>query len=243
MFISFTSKTMNRLQLSDYTQRYLVERLSTVPGVATVGVAGSQFYTMRIWLNPDAMAARGITVEDVESALTTQNAELPAGSLEAPTKDFTIRVRRGYATPADFARLPVVPARATTQAQASAAVGGSATGAGAAQGVTRDMTSAVQSAAYITRLGDIARVEEGPDEYRRRFRSNGQDQVGIAITRQSQANDLEISDGVRQAIDEINKGLPNGTKLTVSVDYTAFTREAIKEVWITMGLSLLAWRW
>jgi multidrug efflux pump len=239
MFISFTSKTMNRLQLSDYTQRYLVERLSTVPGVATVGVAGSQFYTMRIWLDPNAMAARGITVEDVETALTTQNAELPAGSLEAPTKDFTIRVKRGYSTPAEFSRLPVVAARNTTTATASAALGGTATGAGAAQGVMRDVTAAASSQGYITRLGDIARVEEGPDDLRRRFRSNGQDQVGIAITRQSQANDLEIADGVRQAISEINKGLPKGTKLTVAVDYTAFTREAIKEVYITMGLSLL----
>ena len=239
MFISFTSKTMNRLQLSDYTQRYLVERLSTVPGVATVGVAGSQFYTMRIWLDPDAMASRGITVEDVETALTTQNAELPAGSLEAPTKDFTIRVRRGYSTPAQFAELPVVPARTATTGQASAAVGGNATGAGAAQGVMKDIASGAASQGYVTRLGDIARVEEGPDEYRRRFRANGEDQVGIAITRQSQANDLEISDGVRQAIAEINRGLPKGTQLTVSVDYTTFTREAIKEVWITMALSLL----
>ncbi|WP_293903302.1 efflux RND transporter permease subunit [Phenylobacterium sp.] len=238
MFISFTSKTMNRLQLSDYAQRYLVERLSTVPGVATVGVGGAQFYTMRIWLDPDAMASRGITVEDVETALTTQNAELPAGSLEAPTKDFTIRVRRGYSTPADFARLPVTPARQTAQTQASAAVGGAATGAGAAQGVTRSVASASASQGYVTRLGDIARVEEGPDERRRLFRSNGQDQVGIAITRQSQANDLEISDGVRRTIDEVNKALPKGTKLTVAVDYTAFTRNAIHEVWITMAFSL-----
>ena len=238
MFISFTSSTMNRLQLSDYTQRYLIERLSTVPGVATVGVAGSQLYTMRIWLDADAMAARGITVEDVETALTNQNAELPAGSLEAPTKDFTIRVRRGYSTPAEFAQLPVVPGRTVSSSQASAAMGGSATGAGAAQGVTSDVNSAVASQDYVTRLGDIARVEEGPDDFRNRFRSNGKDQVGIAITRQSQANDLEISDGVREALTEINKGLPKGTNLAVAVDYTAFTREAIKEVWITMGISL-----
>jgi multidrug efflux pump len=238
MFISFTSNTMNRLQLSDYTQRYLVERLSTVPGVATVGVAGSQLYTMRIWLDPDAMAARGITVEDVETALTSQNAELPAGSLEAPTKDFTIRVRRGYSTPAEFAQLPVVPGRTATASQASAALGGSASGAGTAQGVTRDVNSAATSQDYITRLGDIARVEEGPDDYRRRFRTNGRDQVGIAITRQSQANDLEIADGVRAALAEINKGLPKGTSLSVAVDYTAFTRQAIREVWITMGISL-----
>ena len=62
--------------------------------------------------------------------------------------------------------------------------------------------------------------------------------VGIAITRQSQANDLEISDGVRAAIKEINAGLPKGTQIGVSVDYTEFTRHAIQEVWITMAISL-----
>ncbi|WP_068877883.1 MULTISPECIES: efflux RND transporter permease subunit [unclassified Phenylobacterium] len=238
MFLNFTSQTMNRLQLSDYAQRYLVERLSTVPGVATVGVGGAQYYSMRIWLNPEAMASRGITVEDVESALSSQNAELPAGSLEAPAKDFTIRVARGYATPEQFARMPIAPTRSASTAQASAALGGNAAGAGAAQGTTRDITPATNTQAYITRLGDIARVEEGPDERRRLFRSNGRDMVGIAITRQSQANDLEISDGVRAAIDEINQTLPKGTRLGVSVDYTEFTRHAIEEVWITMAISL-----
>ncbi|WP_296596282.1 efflux RND transporter permease subunit [Phenylobacterium sp.] len=238
MFLNFTSQTMNRLQLSDYAQRYLVERLSTVPGVATVGVGGAQFYSMRIWLNPEAMAARGITVEDVESALTSQNAELPAGSLEAPAKDFTIRVARGYATPEQFARMPITPARTSATTQGSAAIGGTAATAGAAQGATRDVTTATAGQGYITRLGDIARVEEGPDERRRLFRSNGKDMVGIAITRQSQANDLEISDGVRAAIKEINATLPKGTQLGVSVDYTEFTRHAIQEVWITMAISL-----
>jgi multidrug efflux pump len=238
MFLNFTSTTMNRLQLSDYAQRYLVERLSTVPGVASVGVGGAQFYSMRVWLNPEAMAARGITVEDVETALTTQNAELPAGALEAPAKDFTIRVARGYATPEQFAQMPVVPSRAANQATASAALGGTAAGAGAAQGATRDVTSASTAQSYITRLGDIARVEEGPDEPRRLFRSNGRDMVGVAVFRQSQANDLEISDGVRAAIADINTGLPKGTKLGISVDYTEFTRHAIEEVWITMGIAL-----
>lgn len=215
MFVSFASTNLNRLQLSDYAQRYLVERFSTIPGVAQVNVGGSQLYSMRIWLDPDAMAARGVTVDDVETALNSQNLELPAGSLEAKDKDFTIRVARGYSTPAQFAELPVTPSGARTVA---------ATG------------NATQS--YVTRLGDIARVEEGPDEPRRSFRSNGRDQVGIAITRQSQANDLEISKGVRDLLPELNKSLPKGTSLEVAVDYTVFTAHAIQEVWITMGISL-----
>ncbi|MCA3710544.1 MAG: efflux RND transporter permease subunit, partial [Phenylobacterium sp.] len=75
MFLSLTSRTLNRLQLTDYANRYLVERLSTVPGVAQVGLGGAQVYAMRIWLDPMAMAARGITVDDVETALRAQNLE------------------------------------------------------------------------------------------------------------------------------------------------------------------------
>ncbi|ODT85615.1 efflux RND transporter permease subunit [Phenylobacterium sp. SCN 70-31] len=240
MFLNFTSPTMNRLQLSDYAERYLVERISTVPGVANVGVGGAQLYSMRIWLDPDAMAARGITVEDVEAALSSQNAELPAGSLEAADKDFTIRVARSYATPEQFARMPITPSRAAATSQASAALGGSAATAGAAQGATRSITPASAAQSYITRLGDIARVEEGPDERRRLFRMNGRDMVGIAIFRQSLANDLEISEGVRAAIEEINPGLPQGARLAVSVDYTEFTRHAIDEVWWTMLIALCA---
>ncbi len=223
LFLSFSSTTLNRLQLSDYANRYLVERFSTVSGVANVGVGGSQLYAMRIWLDPDAMAARGITVDDVETALNAQNLELPAGALEAPTKDFTIRVARGYSTPAQFADLPVISASARA---ASTAVGAST-------------VTAAPSGGYVTRLGDIARVEEGPDERRRMFRSNGREQVGIAIRRQSQANDLEISEGVRAELPEINRSLPEGTKLEVAVDFTVFTKHALEEVWITMGISLV----
>ncbi|MDZ4374151.1 MAG: efflux RND transporter permease subunit, partial [Phenylobacterium sp.] len=240
MFLNFTSPTMNRLQLSDYAQRYLVERLSTVPGVANVGVGGEQLYAMRIWLDPDAMAARGITVDDVETALITQNAELPAGSLEAPDKDFTIRVARSYATPEQFARMPIVSSRSASTTQGSAALGGSAATAGAPQGVNQSVAPVTAAQGYITRLGDIARVEEAADERRRLFRMNGRDMVGIAIFRQSLANDLEISEGVRAAIDDISPGLPKGAQLSVSVDYTEFTRHAIDEVWWTMGIALAA---
>ncbi|MDB5474552.1 MAG: AcrB/AcrD/AcrF family protein [Phenylobacterium sp.] len=244
LFMSLVSSTLNRMQLSDYANRYIVERLSTVDGVATVGLAGQQLYSMRIWLDPNAMAARGVTVGDVEAALNNQNLELPAGSLEAPAKDFTIRVARAYANARDFALMPITPvgaaatSRSPTPAVSSAVVGGASSGAGAAAGARGPVASASNSNEYVTRLGDIARVEEAPDERRRLFRSNGQDQVGIAITRQSQANDLEIAKGVYKAVEEINRALPKGTKLVVAIDFSEFTRQAIQEVWITMSLSL-----
>jgi len=207
IILNMASTTLTPLQLADYADRFLVERMSTIPGVATVGLNGP-VYAMRIWLDADAMAARGVTVEDVETALSSQNVELPAGALEGAAKDFTIRVNRGYAKPEDFARLPL-------RARVGAA-----------------------SDAYVTRLGDIARVEEGAAEPRRVFRGNGVDQIGIVLTRQSQANDLAIAEAARKEVETINKTLPAGTELIIAVDSSVFTAEAIHEVWVTMGISI-----
>ena len=205
IILNLTSTSLNPLQLADYADRYLVERMSTIDGVAQANLFGAKIYAMRIWLDANEMAARGVTVDDIESALNAQNLELPAGSLESSAKDFTIRVARSYAKPEDFARLPL---------------------------------RAANGAGYVLRLGDVARIEEGPDERRRLFRGNGIDQVGIGLTRQSQANDVEISKAVRAEVEVINQTLPPGTKMVVAVDNSVFTAEAIHEVWITMGLSI-----
>ena len=207
IIMNMTSTTLTPLQLADYSERFLIERMSTIPGVATVGMNGP-VYAMRIWLDADQMAARGVTVDDVETALNSQNVELPAGALESSAKDFTIRVNRGYARPGDFARLPL---------RASAAAAGDA---------------------YVTRLGDIARIEEGAAEPRRVFRGNGVDQIGLILTRQSQANDLAIAKAAKKEVEAINQTLPEGTKLIIAVDSSVFTAEAIREVWITMGISI-----
>jgi multidrug efflux pump len=119
IFLTLSSPTMSRLQLSDYANRYLVQRLSTIPGVAQVFLAGQQLYSMRIWLNADQMAARNITVDDVENALRAQNIEPAAGALESNANDFTIRVNRLYSTPEQFAQLPITPPRATGSATIS----------------------------------------------------------------------------------------------------------------------------
>ncbi len=220
MILFLRSTTMNRLELTDYADRYLNERFATVPGVAAVQIFGEQRYAMRIWLDADAMAARGLTVQDVESALSSQNVELPAGSLESTDKDYTIRVARNYARPDEFANLPVSSAGLSANATANAGSGG-------------------LQAGYVTRLGDIARIEEAPSEDRRLFRGNGLDQIGLAITRQSQANDLAISKGVEALVEEVRPSLPAGTELVVGSDNSVFTEHAIEEVWITIGIALV----
>ena len=234
MIMFLRSTTMSRLELTDYADRYLVDRFATVPGVAQVNIFGEQRYAMRIWLDPAAMAARGLTVTDVESSLTSQNVELPAGSLESAQKDYTVRVARTYSRPEDFAQLPI-----GTRGSASTAANGQAGATGVAAAMTNGVTGAlIGNAAYVTRLGDIARIEEAPAEHRRLFRGNGIDQIGLAVTRQAQSNDLAISKGARALMEEIIPTLPPGTTLEVGSDNSVFTAHAIDEVWITIGISM-----
>src|SRR5690606_21521662 len=107
IWLNLRSSTMDALQMTDYAERYLVDRFSSLEGVAQVFVGGSQRYAMRIWLDADRLAARGLTAADVEAALRAENIELGAGRIESRDRDFTLRVVRDYTTPEQFAQLPI----------------------------------------------------------------------------------------------------------------------------------------
>ncbi|WP_457934033.1 efflux RND transporter permease subunit [Pseudoalteromonas sp. SCSIO 43210] len=101
------SETMDSLQLSDYAQRFIVDRLAVVDGVSNVRIGGERQYAMKIWLNRQAMAARGITSSDIENTLRTENVELPAGEIESIDRDFTVRTARNYKDQRDFKNLVI----------------------------------------------------------------------------------------------------------------------------------------
>jgi multidrug efflux pump len=105
MWLNMSSTTMNTLEITDYADRYVVDRLAALDGVAQVRIGGEQRYAMRIWLDREAMAARDLTVADVEQALARENVELPAGRLESTERDFTLRVQRSFRTAEDFAQI------------------------------------------------------------------------------------------------------------------------------------------
>ncbi len=108
MWLNLVSDTMTNVELGDFAERFVVDRLSVIEGVARVRFGGGGLrYAMRIWLDRKAMAARGLTVADIEDALRRENVELPAGSIESTERDFTVRLERGYQTRDDFASLPL----------------------------------------------------------------------------------------------------------------------------------------
>lgn len=106
MFLNMTSATMSRMQLTDYAERYIVDRLSTIDGVSQINAFG-ETKALRIWIDRDALAARNLTVSDIEAALRAENLELPAGRIESDTRNLTIRIARGYNTAQDFSQLVI----------------------------------------------------------------------------------------------------------------------------------------
>lgn len=194
--VALSSSKMSRMGLTDYADRYLVDRFSVISGVANVGLWGSQEQAMRIWLDRKAMAARGITVDDVEATLLTENVEHPGGRIESLEREFTVRITRQCRTPEEFGALTI----------------------------KRDASG------DFVRLRDIAKIEVAPRLQRTNFTANGEPMVGIAVSKQSTANTLVISDGARKLVRELETNLPEGMSLGVMRDEALFVREAMKEV-------------
>lgn len=107
LWLNLASDEKDTLELTDYAERFIVDRMSAVSGVARVIVGGQQRYAMRVWINRAELAARGLTVPDVLAALRRENVELPAGRIESTTRDFIVRVSRSYASEQDFKLLPI----------------------------------------------------------------------------------------------------------------------------------------
>jgi multidrug efflux pump len=102
IWLAFSSATQTPLEITDYADRVVADQLKTLPGVASVIIGGGRRYAMRLWLDPDRMASLGITVQDVEAALRSQNTELPSGRIESQMREFSVLAQTDLRTPAEF---------------------------------------------------------------------------------------------------------------------------------------------
>ncbi|MBC8050890.1 MAG: efflux RND transporter permease subunit [Chitinophagales bacterium] len=107
LWYSLTSNSLSRIQITDYAERFIVDRLGSVDGVARVNVSAPATPAMRIWIDRQALAARSLTIADVEAAIRAQNVELPGGRIESLNSFLTVRVERAYATADQFRGLVV----------------------------------------------------------------------------------------------------------------------------------------
>ena len=107
MYLAFNSENMTELEVTDYAERYILDRFSTVPGVARASLGGARRAAMRIWIDRQALAARALTVGDIESALRRENVQLPAGRIESVEREFSLRTEVGLDSVEDFRNLVI----------------------------------------------------------------------------------------------------------------------------------------
>ncbi len=111
MWINVSSDARSIMELTDYAQRFLVDSLSIVDGVAFVRMSGTRRPAMRIWIDTQRLAARGLTVSDIEDALRRENVQIPSGRLESNDREFTLRTDTGFKSEEDFRSLVLTKGR------------------------------------------------------------------------------------------------------------------------------------
>ena len=107
MYINVVSENLSRMDLTDYTERYIADRFAVIPGVANASVFGAR-PAMRVWIDRLALAARNLTVNDIETALRREKSGTAGGAYrETLNRELTVRVARGFETASDFQRLVI----------------------------------------------------------------------------------------------------------------------------------------
>ncbi len=105
LYLAFSSDRHSPLEVTDFADRYVKDRLQNLPGVAQVRIFGERRFAMRLWLDPQRMAAYRVTPQDVEGALRKQNVEIPAGRVESVAREFTVVSETDLRTPEEFERI------------------------------------------------------------------------------------------------------------------------------------------
>ncbi|BDD00880.1 multidrug efflux RND transporter permease subunit [Persicobacter psychrovividus] len=224
--LSLTSSDpkFDEIYLSNFATINVLDPLKRVPGVAGIWNVGSRYYSMRIWIQPDRLAAYGLTVRDLSDAIKEQNRESAAGELGIQPLDhidvtLPITARGRMSTKEEFENIIV-----------RANLDGS-----------------------FIRIRDVARVELAASSYRQSSELNGKNAAMMEIYLLEGANALQVANNVRSALKELKKSFPEGIDYKFSFDATQFISASIDEVYVTLieaiilvilvvYLSLQSWR-
>ena len=199
IWLSFSSESLGVLEISDLANRIAKPMMQTAPGASDVRIYGERKYSMRIWLDPDRLAAFKLTTQDVEDALRRSNLEVPAGRIESQLREFNVTASTDLQKPAEFRQIVIK-----------------------------------QVNGMPVRIGDVARVEQGPLSERTATRLNGQEAITLGVIRNATANPLDLSAAVRAMIPRIKESMPPGIQIDVANDNSVFIDRSIKAVYQTI---------
>jgi hydrophobe/amphiphile efflux-1 (HAE1) family protein len=212
MGIAFFSKNgeYDDLFLSNYLDTYVADRVQRVEGVGRARIFGERRYAMRLWLDPDALAARNLTAQDVVDALEEQNIQLGAGKIgqqpssEEQRYEFTLRAKGRFETASEF----------------------------------EQMVIQVGENGSLVGLKDIGRAELGAQSYDTAAKYNGNPAIGLGIFQLPGSNALDVAKGVKAKIAELSEDFPPGMTYEVALDTTEFVEVSLKEVVLTLVLAI-----
>ncbi len=194
------------LFISNYLDRFVKDELKRIPGVGDVFIFGERKYAMRLWLDPDRLAGRGLAADEVVQALRDQNVQVAAGQVgQAPARPgqtFQISVRA-------VGRL--IEASEFDDIILKRSAGGT-----------------------LVRLKDVGRAELGAESYTTALRYNGHDAMGIGILQLPKANSLDVYRLVTAEIDRLSKRFPPGLTAHLAFDTTTVVAQSIREVVTTL---------
>ena len=199
------------LFLSNYLDLYLIDRVKRIEGVGRAVIFGERKYAMRLWLDPDALAARNLGSEDVVNALQEQNIQVGAGKIgQQPSPndqrfEFTLRAASRLASVKEFENLVV--------------------GTG--------------DNGNLIKLKDIGRAELGAENYDTTAKFNGNPTVGMGVFQLPGSNALEVGRAVKEAIAELSQDFPPGMNYEIALDTTEFVQVSMTEVIKTLVQAIL----
>jgi HAE1 family hydrophobic/amphiphilic exporter-1 len=196
-------KSLNQQYVSNFATLQLVDRLSRVPGVGGVRVFGGRDYNMRIWIDPDAAAARDLTVDEIIAAVRAQNVQVAAGSIgQAPFNQGGTAFQLGIQT----------EGRLTTTEQFAQIV------------IKRDASG------RMTRLRDIARIELGAQDYGTNAYRDAFSSIGVAVTQLPGSNALTTAQAVQAEMEAVSKDFPPGLVYSIPYNPTEYIAASINAV-------------
>ena len=210
-FIS-PDNSLDQDYVSNYVTLQVRDQLSRLDGVGDVRVFGASEYAMRIWLDPERAAARDLTAGEIVNALRNQNVQVAAGSIGAPPFD-----RRGAAFELNVQTL----GRLTQPSQ------------------FEDVVIKTDAQGRVTRLGDVARVELGAEDYTSRAYLNDSSAAAVVIFQRPGTNALATSQAVAKTLEGVRKTLPPGLTFKIVYNPTEFVAESISEVERTLFIAVL----
>src|SRR5579862_7138564 len=204
IYLGFSSKDLDQNQITDYLTRVVQPKLSAISGVQRADILGDRTFTMRIWLKPEQMAARGVSPSDVHDALSRNNYLSALGSTKGSMVSVNLIANTDLRTSDEFRQMVVK-----------------------------------QQNGVVVRLGEIADISLGAENYDQDVRFNGETATFMGIWVLPTANSLEVIRNVRAALPAIEQQLPVGMKLGVPYDSTEYIQDAINEVLHTLVETLL----